>query len=243
MAEGQPQILVPDLTGFHHQNDAYTRERLAKANSYRDLSTICIVPCIGAIPPRIVQAMRSLIPPMNQKFSMIMVENMEVGAAYSSTIEMILNHPELKKWKYVLTWETDNAPPPDGLLKLYENMDKYDAVGGLYFTKGHGGQPMAYGHPKAIPVNFIPFMPQVNEVAQCRGLGMGFTLFSMKMLKDKYLPRPLFKTIQEYTEGKGTRGYTQDLAFFEAAGRLGYKFAVDSSIKVGHYDYENNMMW
>lgn len=63
--------------------------------------------------------------PMNQKFIMIMVENMEVGAAYSETIKMILDHPDLSQWKYILTLEHDNAPPPDGLLRLLLNMDKY----------------------------------------------------------------------------------------------------------------------
>ena len=41
----------------------------------------------------------------------------------------------------------------------------------------------------------------------------------------------------------GSTAYTQDLKFFESAGKLGYKFACDSRIKVGHYDYENDQMW
>lgn len=239
----QPQIIIPNLEGYHNSNSKESRDRLEKGKTYQDLSTICIVPCVGAIPPKIVQAYRSLMTPMNQKFIMIMVENMEVGAAYSSTIETILNHPELSKWKYILTMETDNAPPPDGLLKLYENMDKYDAIGGLYWTKGHGGQPMCYGKPEIMPPNFIPFLPNTDEVAPCRGLGMGFTLFSMKMFKDKNIPKPFFETVQDYSPATGARAYTQDLKFFENAGKLRYKFACDTRVKVGHYDYKENTMW
>lgn len=228
--------------GYHNLNPE-TNKRLSKSKSYEDLSTICIVPCVGGIPPKIVQSWRGMMTPMNQRFIMIMVEKMEVGQAYSTTIEQILANPELSKWKYILTMEHDNAPPPDGLLKLYENMDKYDGIGGLYFTKGEAGQPMSYGRPNSFPVNFIPFMPDPETVTPCRGIAMGFSLFKMEMFKDKRLPRPLFETKQEYIPGVGAQAYTQDLAFCEAAGKLGYKFAVDSRVKVGHYDYSTDFMW
>jgi hypothetical protein len=239
----EPQIVIPDLAGINNNNQDATRKRLTTSKSYQDLSTICIMPCVGGIPPKVVQSLRGLLTPMNQKFILIMVENMEVGAAYSATIEQILMNPDLSNWKYILTMETDNLPPPDGLLKAYENMDKYDAIGGLYFTKGELGQPMCYGDPNVFPVNFIPFLPQVNEVAECRGLGMGFTLFKMEMFKNQNIPRPLFQTVQDYTPGVGARAYTQDLKFFEEAGKQGFKFACDSRIKVGHYDYLNDFTW
>lgn len=240
--EKQAQIIVPNLEGYHNSNPD-TSTRLLKSKSYKDLSTICIVPCVGGIPPKIVQAWNGLMKPMNQKFIMIMVENMEVGAAYSQTIEMILANPELSKWKYILTLEHDNAPAPDALLKLYENMDEYDGIGGLYFTKGEGGQPMCYGKPEQFPVNFIPFLPEPEKVTPCRGIAMGFSLFKTDMFKDNRLPRPLFETKQSYEPGVGAQAYTQDLKFCEEAGKLGYRFAVDARVKVGHYDYANDFMW
>lgn len=238
----QPQIIIPNLAGYHNSNPE-TAARLSKSKSYQDLSTICIVPCVGGIPPKIVQAWNGMMKPMNQKFIMIMVENMEVGAAYSHTIETILANPELSKWKYILTLEHDNAPAPDGLLKLYENMDKFDGIGGLYFTKGEGGQPMCYGRPEQFPVNFIPFLPEAGTVTPCRGIAMGFSLFKLEMFKDARLPRPLFETKQSYVPGQGAQAYTQDLKFCEEAGKLGYKFAVDARVTVGHYDYANDFMW
>lgn len=229
----KPTIIVSEDTGFHNSSSE-TVKRLEASKSYQDLSTICIVPCLKSIPARVVQNWLSLASPMNQKFIRIFAYNMEVGTSYSETIDMILNNEELKNWKYILTLEHDNMPPADGLLKLYENMDKYDAIGGIYFTKGAGGQPMSYGNPSVFPINFIPFLPPPDSVTRCNGLGMGFTLFKLEMLKDKRLPRPLFQT---------TMSYTQDLKFFEAAGRLGYKFACDSRVKVGHYDLENDIVW
>jgi len=236
----KPQIVIQGLEGYH--NTISDQENLKK-NAYKDLSTICIVPTRGTIPAKIVQSWMGLMSPMNQKFMRIFSIGMEVGAAYSQTIENIIEHPELSKFKYILTLEEDNAPPPDGLLRLYENMDKYDVIGGLYWTKGPEGKPMCYGNPEVFPVNFVPFMPQPDTVTRCNGLGMGFTLFKMEIFKNKKLAKPFFQTVQSYTPGVGTQGYTQDLKFFENAGKLGYKFACDSRVKVGHYDVENDHMW
>lgn len=239
----KPQIIIdPSHAGYHNSNPE-TQARLKQAKSYKDQSTICIIPTRGMIPAKIVQSWWGLMSPMNQKFIRIFMVGMEVGEAYQNAIEQILSHPDLSKWKYILTLEEDNAIPPDGLIKLLENMDKYDAIGGLYYTKGIGGQPMCYGKPETMPRNFIPFPPKPNDLTECNGLGMGFTLFRMEMFKDPKLTKPWFKTEQKYTEGVGSSAFTQDLYFFNKARELGYKFACDSRVLVGHYDYENDMLW
>jgi len=240
MSQIKPQIVVMGNEGYHNQQ--VYEENLHK-HAYRDLSTICIVPTRGTIPAKIVQWWMSLMTPMNQPFYRHFALGMEVGAAYSQTIEQILADPNLSKFKYILTLEEDNAPPPDGLLKLYENMDKYDAIGGLYWTKGVDGKPMCYGKPDIFPMNFAPFMPEPETVTRCNGLGMGFTLFKMDIFKNPKLPKPFFETVQKITRDKGIENYTQDLKFFENAGKLGYKFACDSRVRVGHYDFENDHMW
>lgn len=239
-----PQIVVPDYRGYHNQSPEETNARLEKAKSYRDLSTIIICPTRGVVPAKVVQAWMGLMRPMNQKvIGPLFAIGMEVGAAYNEMINMILQNPELSTWKYILTIEEDNMPPPDGLLKLYEHMDEYDVVGGLYWTKGEGGQPMIYGDPKIAPVNFIPQMPTVDGIQPANGLGMGFNLFKLDMFKDEKIPKPWFQTLQEFIPGKGARAYTQDLYFYENAGKLGYKFACDTRVKVGHYDVNADVVW
>jgi hypothetical protein len=185
----------------------------------------------------------ALMTPMNNRFTRIFMIGMEVGSAYSSAIEQIINTPGLSDWKYILTLEEDNMPPPDGLLRLYENMDQYDSIGGIYWTKGEEGQPMIYGDPKAMPKNFMPQVPQADTIQECNGLGMGFTLFKLDMFKDERIPRPWFRTEQSYSPGVGTRAYTQDLYFFENAAKFGYRFACDTRVKVGHYDADNDIVW
>lgn len=238
----EPQVVV-DLQGTNGKDLARTAARIEKSQAYRDLSTICLTPAIRAIPPKVVLSWRNLMTPMNQKFLPIMLENMEVGEAYNAGIEFILNHPDLSRWKYILTMETDNMPPPDGLLRLYESMKKYDVVGGLYFTKGEGGMPMIYGNPGEVPLSFKPQLPKVGEVQEACGLGMGFTLFKLSIFKDPQLRRPWFKTHQAYSQGGGAACYTQDLYFFEDAWKLGYKMACDTRVSVGHYDYENDRVY
>lgn len=235
----EPKIIVEDWQGIH--NASNYAKRLEDSKSYRDLSTICIVPTRGTISAQIVQNWMGMMTPMNQKFMRVFMIGMEVGAAYEAAIDMILANPELAKWKYVLTLEEDNAVPPDGLIKLYESIDDYDAIGGLYWTKGPAGQPMCYGNPHDFPINFIPRVPLPESVTQCNGLGMGFTLFKLDMFKK--MKKPWFKTMQSYEPGVGVKAYTQDLYFFEQATKAGFKFGCDSRVKVGHWDAQGSVMW
>lgn len=235
----EPKIIIEEWQGRHNASD-YAK-RLEAANAYRDLSTICLVPTRGTISARVVQNWMGMMTPMNQKFMRMFMIGMEVGAAYQNAIEMILANPELSKWKYILTVEEDNTMPPDGLIKLYESIDDFDAIGGLYWTKGPEGQPMCYGNPNAFPINFIPQIPAPDAITRCNGLGMGFTLFKLDMFKK--IEKPWFKTVQSYEPGTGVKAYTQDLYFFEKATKAGYKFACDSRVKIGHFDAVQDIIW
>ena len=239
----KPQIIIQETGGFHNKSTKKSKDRILKGKAYKDLSTICVIPTRGMISAKVVQSWWSLMTPMNQKFLRMFVIGMEVGDAYNSAVESIMNHPELSKWTYLLTLEEDNMPPPDGLLKLYESMEKFDVVGGLYWTKGEGGQPMIYGDPKSMPMNFIPQPPKLETVQEACGLGMGFNLFKLSIFNDKKLTKPWFKTLQEYTPGVGIKGYSQDLYFYEKIRKLGYRVACDTRVKVGHFDSESDIIW
>jgi hypothetical protein len=227
--------------GRNNANIEAARDRLIRGRSYRDLSTICVVPTRGMIPSKVVQSWMNLAAPMNQKFMRLFIENMEVGDAYNHAIELILANDQLSKWKYVLTLEEDNCPSPDGLLKLYESIQKFDVVGGLYWVKGENGQPMIYGDPGVMPKNYIPQLPQLDTVQECNGLGMGFTLFKLDLFRK--VPKPWFKTLQEYAPNQGMRMATQDLYFFQEASKYGGRFACDTRVRVGHWDNDNQIMW
>lgn len=227
--------------GKNNANLEVARDRLIRGSTYKDVSTICIIPTRGIIPAKVVQSWMGLATPMNQKFMRIFIEKMEVGDAYNAGIEMVLNHPELAKWKYILTLEEDNCPPPDGFLKLLESVNKFDVISGLYWVKGDNGQPMIYGDPKVMPKNFIPQIPIPDALQECNGVGMGFCLFKLEMFRK--MPKPWFKTQQERGADGVFRAGTQDLYFCQEAARYGYRFAVDNRVRVGHWDQSTETMW
>lgn len=236
-----PQIVIENLAGIHNTSPE-TMNRLAQGRAYEDLSTICVVPTRGVIPAKVTQSWMGMMSPMNQKFTRIFVIGVEVGDAYTSAIAQILQNPVLSTWKYLLTLEEDNMPPPDGLLKLYESIGEYAAVGGLYWTKGEGGQPMIYGEGKEGDLHFRP-QPPTKDIQECDGLGMGFTLFRMDLFKDPRIEAPWFRTLENFTPNVGVQLMTQDLYFFEKIRKLGYRVACDTRVRVGHYDINADVVW
>jgi hypothetical protein len=237
----KPQIVGFD-PGQHNSNMEGTINRLVSEGAYKDLSTIVIVPALGSVPTKAVASWWNLFFPPNQKIIKMFALGMEVGEAYSQTIEMILGHPELSQFKYILTLEHDNVPPPDGAVKLIQQMEahpEFDCIGGLYFTKGHGGVPQIWGDIKDPVVNFRPVPPVVGKLVECNGTGMGFNIFRLDMFKDKKLRKPWFKTAASTQEGC----FTQDLWFWTDAKKHGKRCAIDCSVLVGHYDSVSDICW
>lgn len=238
----EPTIIIGGDVGFHNKKPSATRKRIKDGKAYRDLSTVMVVPTRGEIPARVVQSWFEMLPMMNQAFVRMFIEKMEVAEAYNQAVELILTHPALQNYKYMLTVEEDNMPPPNGLQLLFESIDEYAIVAGLYFTKGDGGQPMIYGDPKGM-LGFQPQVPRVNQVQECNGTGMGFTLFDMNLFRDEKIPKPWFRTLNEWTPEGGARVGTQDLYLMGNARKAGYRIASDNRVKVGHYDATNRIVW
>lgn len=235
---------MPYDPGTQNADIKKAQARLTAAKSYTNLSTVIVTPTRGgrSLCPQFVSSVYALLRPMNQQvFGPIFMEGMEVGHAFNAAVETILAHPQLSKFKYMLTVEDDNIPPPDGLLKLYESIGKYDVVGGLYWTKGEAGQPMIYGDPNTSPLNFVPQQVQENVVQHCNGLGMGFNLFKLDVFRK--VEKPWFETKQSWDPNKGTQCYTQDLWFYERLARAGGKVACDNRVRVGHLDVETGQVW
>lgn len=245
MADPQPTIIIGgDTEGFHNHDLRASRKRIEAGKIYRDASTIIVIPTRGTIPARVVQSWWDLMPPMNNRLVRMFIEKLEVGAAYEMAVDTILGHPMLKDFRYMLTLEEDNLPPPDGLLRLIASIEDgpWDAVAGLYWTKGEGGQPMIYGNPKGV-LSFEPQVPRANAVQECNGLGMGFTLFRLEMFRSGLIEKPYFKTVQEWSKETGAQAGTQDLYFFGKARRAGYRVASDNRVRVGHLDPATGMVW
>lgn len=229
--------MIQDFSGGNAADLGKTRARILKGASWKKQRIIVILPAADTIPAKICLALWNLGFPPNNGVVRILAQGMEVGEAYSSAIQGVLDHPELSQWEYVLCVEHDNAPPSDGVVRLVQRMDEhpeFSAIGGLYFTKGfESGVAQIWGDPKDPIVNYRPQPPDPNGgLVECCGTGMGFTLYRLSMFKDKRLRKPWFKTIS------GEGGYaTQDLYFWGDARKHGHRCAIDCSVKVGHYDF------
>lgn len=236
----KPQLTIQDFHGEHNKNPN-TGVRLLKGATWKKQRIIVIIPAGDSIPAKVALSHWNLIFPPNNAVLRILAQGMEVGDAYSSAIEQILQHPDLSNWEYILTLEHDNMPPQDGVLKLVERMEankKLSCIGGLYFTKGEGGVAQIWGDINDPIINFRPQIPIPGELIECHGTGMGFNLFRISMFKDPKLPKPIFAT----KAGIGGVG-TQDLQFWANARKLGYRCAIDCAVPVGHYDVENDRVW
>jgi hypothetical protein len=228
-------LIVQDFGGEHNRDLAKTSARLIKGSSWKKQRIVVILPAADTMSTKVALTHWNLIFPPNNGVVRILAQGMEVGHAYSEAIQGILDHPDLSQWEYILTLESDNTPPQDGVIKLLEKMEahpEFACVGGLYFTKGEGGCAQIWGDPKDPVLNFRPQVPDVNGgLVECCGTGMGFNLWRISMFKDERLRRPWFKTLAG-AEGVGT----QDLYFWGDARKYGYRCAIDCIVRVGHYD-------
>lgn len=235
----------PEIVSVNYgkNNEAFeaSSSRILQGSSWKKQRVIVLIPSADLISAKVALSHWNLIFPPNQPVYRMLCLGMEVGDAYSSAIEEILKHPELSEWEYILTIEHDNIPPPDGIVKLLEQMDKhpeYSCIGGLYWTKGEDGVPQIWGDPKDPVLNFRPQPPKYNELVECCGTGMGFNLWRLSMFKDERLRKPWFKTIAG-KEGIGT----QDLYAWGDFRKHGYRCAIDCSVLVGHHDHATGMTW
>lgn len=225
---------------------------VAVGMTYRKADTVIIIPTRQPyLHLRFHQALSGLIAPPNQQRACLFACGEEVGHAYNNMIMGVLNSP-MKDWQYVLTIEDDNPPPPDAHIKLIEAIESnggFDAVGGLYWTKGEIQMPMCYGDPDEYrQTGVINFRPRDvrnavknGYLVPCTGLAMGCTLWRMDLFKQ--LPPPWFVTVAEYVPSKGSSGFSQDLFFCKQATANGKRFACDCRIKVPHMDWRTGIAY
>ena len=241
---------------------------------YHDRSTVIVCPTRGQIDSRVIESWNAMTHAMNQRrVGPIFARGYEVGEAYDALISGVLEHPQLKNWKYVLTLEDDNLPPPNAHMKLLAAMEEhpeFDAISGLYHTKDPAQMPMAYGDPAHFKATgktlHFPISRDILDAnggpVEVLGIPMGCTLWRMGLFRD--VSPSWFMTLSEKIlvdrDGKPTlvpsdtitdeqakdakRCMTQDLAFCEIAVKYhGRRFAVHPGIRVGHLDVMEGVVY
>jgi hypothetical protein len=237
----KPELVIQDFGGLHNRAGDKTSARLMKGASWKKQRIVVVIPAADSIPAKVALTHWNLAFPPNNGVCRILAQGMEVGDAYSQAIASILAHPDLSQWEFILTIEHDNMPPPDGVIKLIEQLEahpEFACIGGLYFTKGEGGVAQIWGDARDPLLNFRPQMPDPNGgLVECCGTGMGFNLWRMSLFKDDKLRKPWF-----VTQTKGGCS-TQDLYAWSDFRKYGHRCAIDCSVKVGHWDQANETCW
>lgn len=240
----KPEFTIQDFGGKFAANPQGHMAKLIKGGSWKKQRIIVIIPADATIPAKVALSHWNLIFPPNNGIVRILAQGMEVGHAYSTAIENVLGHPDLKEWEFILTLEHDNMPPQDGVIRLVEQMEQHPefaCIGGLYFCKGEGGCAQIWGDIRDPLINFRPQLPDPNGgLVECVGTGMGFNLWRLSIFKDARLKKPWFRTLKGEN---GTGVGTQDLTFWGDARKYGYRCAIDCSVKTGHYDLATDTVW
>lgn len=222
-------------------------------HAFHDCSTVIIIPeRTPNFHVRVLNTWMNLIRPMNQPVVWLFAIGFEVGVAYDEYVEMVLSHPQLSKFQYVMTMESDNLQPPDALVKLIQTQRKFgfDGVSGIYFTKGEINMPMAYGDPAEYerdrvlrfnPLDIRGALEAGGSVLPVNGIANGCTLYTMNLLRK--VGRPRFQSLADVVDGQ-PQGFTQDLYFCKRAiEQHGARFAVDLRVKVGHLDMASGVVY
>lgn len=215
-----------------------------RGDTYRDRSTLFVVPSRGLIHPKIVESWLSFTKPLNAKSGFLFVAGDEVGVAYNRAIASVLADERYSSFSYILTLEDDNIIPSAALLLLQQTMEAgpWDAVAGLYHMKGPLAVPMAFGHPDVRTAEGeLDMQPRdmteailSGEPMEVNGIACGCTLWKLSLFRE--IDPPWFQTMTRLHMEGTVEIVTQDMFLCRRARAAGKRFAVDPRVKVGHLD-------
>lgn len=241
---------------------------IIEGNTYRDMSTMIVVPTRGGARPDepskpgtivdpVVQTWLSLARPTNHRSAWMFVRGHEVSTAYNHAMKEILANPQYASMPYILTVEDDNLLPPHALLALLQSIERgpYDAVGGVYHMKGNIAVPMAFGRPGAVdgsgeidlsPVNLTeaiiaPTDDLDAKIVPVNGIACGCTLWRTQLFRD--LEPPWFRTFTRFDAYGNVEVMTQDMDFSRKCVKAGKRFAIDTRVLAGHIDAESGVVY
>ena len=92
----KPQLVVQDLSGRHNDNLGDSIERIRRGGSWKKQRMVVIVPSADLISAKVMMSFWNLAFPPNNGVVRMLAVGMEVGEAYSTAIEQILAHPQLR---------------------------------------------------------------------------------------------------------------------------------------------------
>lgn len=195
-----------------------------------------IVQCLltmGMVPIEFHIAASRLQMPMNGSCPSVYAKGMEVGVARSYLVEEVLKMKP--RPKYVFFFGDDMLPPWDGLIALYEEMEKgnWDILTALYYKKqDEVPTPLA----SRIGIGWLkPGLHfELGEVFWVDLTGLDFTLIRTDIF-DK-IEKPYFKTGPTEIAPGVLDVHNEDWYFMQKVKKVNGKVGVHSGVRVAHYD-------
>ena len=230
-----------DLLQDYVADNSGSMSKEESENAAKKLLTICI-PTLGKTSMLWVSHAIQLGFPMVGSKTTVVAQGYEIGAARERIINTVLDIKPTSE--YVLFYGDDNLPNYDAITLLFETMQKTGAaaVAGLYYMKcSPPDVPILWRNNKAGPLlPGIDFQP--GEIVEVDGTGLDFVLFKTSELAK--VPRPRFKTMVKWIEGKGMVVQTEDAYFWQRwLDTHGKGPLVDTRCRVGHYNHVNGVVY
>lgn len=229
--------------GEHNANLHAEVVRLKNLGVHKDCSTFFMMTTRGHLPIPVVAGLLGLHRPRVDRFEWHFTVAPSTSAGYNELVFDMLRSPH--RFQYVFSVEDDVIIPGNALLRLIRAMEQgYDMVGALCWERKEDGVPMVLGNPDAPESTFHPQLPQENALMPVNGLHLGCSLIKADIFRDKRWGQPT-TPLPWFEEGKRlghpedepeTARITPDIWFCDLIGKMGYRMAVDTSIKVGHFD-------
>lgn len=210
---------------------------------------ITVVPTLGMVPIEFHIASSRLQAPVNAVSAMLAVKGMEVGNARNYAIVEILKSNPCPE--YIFFLGDDMLPPWDGLVKLYEAMQKgeWDVLTGLYYWKGEPPVPLTWRRSIVGPM--LPGVHfELGEIVQVDVTGMDFTLIKTDSLRKMNPDELYFKSgpgcgdidREDIPKDKVIQ-YTEDVYFCDKAMKAGLRIGVHTGVRVAHLSVKDGSIW
>ena len=158
--------------------------------------------------------------------------------------------------KYILYWDDDTLPPPDGLYVMHNYLEKHPEVGaisGVYTTRVDPNEPLIYKeHGAGCAWDFE--MGPGAEPEPILGAGAGFLLARVeavvecnKILQEENggVPVPIWADEQLVPESRAERRgfWGHDMRFCRILNENGWPVYVDGRVLCGHIDASSGVTY
>lgn len=236
-------IGIDGLEGEHSANLQQEIVRLTHQGVHKDQSTFFMMTSRGHLPLPVVAGLIGLHRPRVDRFEWHLTVAPSTSDGYNTLVFDMLRSEHRFKW--VFSVEDDVIIPPNALTRLIRGAEAgYDMVGALCWEKKDDGIPMLLGDPADPATTYQPRIPEPDRLMPVNGVHLGCTLIKADIFRDKRWGTEA-ASLPWFYEGKPlghpeaeeeTAWTTPDLTFCHAVTRLGYKIAVDTGLRVGHFD-------